>query len=64
MNLCSKDTMGTRNILGTTNHRHSKYPEKFNNVTEGKKSGQEIAYGQTHSYRSLAFELSRFHCIL
>ena len=63
MNLCSNDTMGTRNILRSTNHRHSKYPEKFNNVKEGKKSGPEIAYGQTHSYGSLAFELSRFHCI-
>ena len=53
-----------RNILRTTNHQHSKYPEKFNNVKEGKKSGPEIAYARTHSYGSLAFVLSRFHCIL
>ena len=63
MNYCSNDTMGTGNILQTTNHGHSKYLEKSNNVKEGKNSGPEIAYGQTHSYRSLAFELSRFHCI-
>ena len=62
VDLCSNDSMGTRNILLTTNHRHSKYPENFNNVREGKKSGSEIAYGRTHSYGSLAFELSRFHC--
>ena len=43
VNLCSNDTLGTRNILQTTNHRHLKYPEKFNNVKEGKKSGPEIA---------------------
>ena len=63
VNLCSNDTMGTTNILRTTIHRHSKYQEKFNNVKEGKKSGPEITYGRTHSYRSSAFELSRFHCI-
>ena len=62
VNLCSNDSLGTRNILLTTNHQHSKYPEKFNNVEEGKKSEPEIAYGRTHSYGSLAFELSRFHC--
>ena len=62
VNLCSNDTMGTRNILQTTNHRHSKYPEKFNSVKEGKKLGPEIAYGRTHSYGSSAFELSR--CLL
>ena len=45
VNLCSNDTMGTRNILLTTNRGHSRYPEKFNNVKEGKKSGPEIAYG-------------------
>ena len=56
--------MGTTNVLRTTNHQHSKYLEKFNNDKEGKKSGPEIAYGQTHSYGSPAFELSRFHCIL
>ena len=28
-----------RNILRTANHRHLKYPEKFNNVKEGKKIG-------------------------
>ena len=54
--------MGTKNILRTMNHRHSKYPEKFNNVKERKKSGPEIAYGRTHSYGSSTFELSRFHC--
>ena len=62
VNLCLNDTMGTRNILRTTNHRHSKYPEKTNNVKEGKKSGPEIAYGLTHSYRSSTIELSRFRC--
>ena len=46
----------------STNYRHSKYPEKFKNVKEGKKSGPEIAYG-SHSYGSLMFELSRFYCI-
>ena len=63
VNLCSNDTMWTRNILRTTKHRHSKYPEKIKNVKEGKKYGPEIAYGRTHRYGSLAFELSRFHCI-
>ena len=62
VNLCSNDTMGTRNILRTTNHRCLKYAEKFNNVKEGKKTGPEIAYGPTHSYGSSMFELSRFHC--
>ena len=64
VNLCLNGTKGTRNILRTTNHQNSKYPEKFNNIKEGKKSGPEIAYGQTHSYGSSAFVLSRFHCIL
>ena len=63
MNLCSNNTLGTRNILRTMNHRHSKYPEKINNNKERKKLGPEIAYGGTHSYGSSAFELSRFHCI-
>ena len=63
VNLCSNDTMGNRNILQTTNHQHSKYSEKFNNVEEGKKSGPEILYGRRHSYGSSAFELSRFHCM-
>ena len=62
VNLCSNDTMRTRNILRSTNHRHSKYLEKFNNVKEGKKSGPEIEYERTNSYGSSAFELSRFHC--
>ena len=48
--------------LFTTNHRHSKYLEKFNDVAEEKKSGPEIAYGRTHTYGSLALKLSRFHC--
>ena len=56
--------MGTRNILRTTNYQHSKYPAKFNNVKEGKKWGPVIAYGRTHSYGSLAFKLSRFHCMV
>ena len=43
VNLCSNDTMGTRNILRTKNHQHSKYQEKFNNVKEGKKSGPEFS---------------------
>ena len=62
MNLCSNDTMGDEKY--TTNYEPStfKYPEKFNNVKEGKKSGPKIAYGQTQSYGSSAFELSRFHC--
>ena len=46
------------------NCRHLKYPEKFNNVKEGTKSRPEIAYGRTHNYGSVAFELSRFHCML
>ena len=63
VNLCSNDyTMGTINTLRTTNHQHSKYPEKINNVKEGKKSGPEIAYGRTHSYGSSSIELWRFHC--
>ena len=62
MSLCSNDTIWTRNILQTMNHRHSKYLEKFINVKEGKKSGPEIAYERTHSYRSSAFELLRFLC--
>ena len=62
VNLCSNDTLGITNTLQSMNHLHSKYPEKFNNVKEGKKLGPEIAYGQTHNYGSSAFELSRFHC--
>ena len=46
----------TRNIPRTTNHQQSKYPEKFNDVKEGKKPGPEIAYRQTHSYGLSAFE--------
>ena len=61
--MCLNDTTGTRNILHTTNHQHSKYWEKFNKVKEGKKSGPEIAYRRKRSYGSSAFELSRFHCI-
>ena len=64
MNLCLNDTMGMRNMLQITNHRHSKYSEKINNVKVGKKSGPQIADGQTHSYGSSAFELSSFHCNL
>ena len=40
VNSCSNNTMGMKNILQSTNHRHSKYPEKFNNGKEGKKSGR------------------------
>ena len=60
--LCLNDTMETRNILRNMNHRHSKYPENFNNVKEGKKIGTGDSIRITHSYGSLAFELSRFHC--
>ena len=48
------------------NHGHSYEVSgiKINNVKDGKKSRLETEYGQTHSYRSSAFGLSRFHCIL
>ena len=48
VNFCLNDTMGTRNILQTTNHQHSKYLEKFNNVKEGKKSGPDEHIATDH----------------
>ena len=71
--MCSNDTTGTRNILRTTNDRHSKYPEKFNHVKERKKRDrrkytdehiatdhQRLNYRDSTVYGSLSSERNSF----